>query len=153
MNSSVDTTHYTSVINVSNTTFNKEGQHKRIQSSLPLSRCNKCLCGEEDIKRKERNKKINSVKIDEYKIRRDIYGTLIVKGSKQHKISFIDNVVAIRNESVNDNNNEEEEIQLVEIVKVQSYKKYNEAMSFTRNKSYLSRDEVICCEAEGCVLV
>ena len=109
-----------------------------------------------DTKRKERNRKVNSVKVDECKIRRDVYGTIIVKGSKQHRISFIDNVSAIKNESVNDECSkieEKEEVQLVEVVKVQSYKKYNEAMSFIRNKSYLSRDEVICCEVEGCILL
>ena len=147
MNASVDT-QYTSVMN-------DERKHKRIQSLMQLSKC-LCVDNVDDVKRIERNRKVNSVKVDECKIRRDVYGTIIVKGSKQHRISFIDNVGAIKNESINDECHkiEEKELQLVEVVKVQSYKKYNEAMSFTRNnKSYLSRDEVICCEIEGCILL
>jgi hypothetical protein len=148
MNASVDT-QYTSVMN-------DDRKHKRIQSLMQLSKC-LCVDNVDDVKRIERNRKVNSVKVDECKIRRDVYGTIIVKGSKQHRISFIDNVGTIKNESVSDECSkieEKEELQLVEVIKVQSYKKYNEAMSFTRNnKSYLTRDEVICCEVEGCILL
>ena len=79
------------------------------------------------------------------KLRRDIYGSLILKGSRKHRVSFRDNIIPIKDESEN-------EIEpIAEIVNVPSFKEYTAQMSYNESDKIHSQ-EVVCCES-GCIIM
>lgn len=79
------------------------------------------------------------------KLRRDIYGSLILKGSRKHRVSFRDNIIPIKDESEN-------EIEpIAEIVNVPSFKEYTAQMSYNESDKIHSQ-EVVCCES-GCIII
>lgn len=79
------------------------------------------------------------------KLRRDIYGSLILKGSRKHRVSFRDTIIPIKDESEN-------EIEpIAEIVNVPSFKEYTAQMSYNESDKIHSQ-EVVCCES-GCIII
>ena len=79
------------------------------------------------------------------KLRRDIYGSLILKGSRKHRVSFRDNIIPIKDESEN-------EIEpIAEIVNVPSFKEYTAQMSYNESDK-IHNQEVVCCES-GCIIM
>lgn len=76
--------------------------------------------------------------------RKDAYGTLIIKGSKQHKVSFIDIVSLYHKEATN--NSIQNEVPLVEIIDVCSFKAHNEKMSYKENDQFADNGDVSCCD-------
>lgn len=79
------------------------------------------------------------------KLRRDIYGSLILKGSRKHRVSFRDNIIPIKDE------NENEIEPIAEIVNVPSFKEYTAQMSYNESDKIHSQ-EVVCCES-GCIIM
>ncbi len=103
-----------------------------ISLSLPVSVRSKTRCS-------QTLTQINS------KLRRDIYGSLILKGSRKHRVSFRDNIIPIKDESEN-------EIEpIAEIVNVPSFKEYTAQMSYNESDKIHSQ-EVVCCES-GCIIM
>ena len=84
---------------------------------------------------------------NEKNIRKDIYGRIIKKGGNQ-KVSFADNPILINNEEEKENENLRKE-KMVEILDVESYKKYNKLMAFTdyKDERYILSNENVCCES------
>lgn len=93
--------------------------------------------------------RIKSIHIPKKKERKDNYGNPIIKGSKQHKVSFID-VISLHNRYTI-NNKIPEEIPLVEVIDVPSYKAYNELMSYTEYDKYSKKTDSDCCECK-CII-
>ena len=82
-----------------------------------------------------------------HKQRQDAYGTTIKKGSKKHKVTFID-VVSLFHQDSNERHHIQEEIALAEIIDVCSYKAYNEQMSYKDENQYGGKTDVHCCEGK-----
>ena len=93
--------------------------------------------------------RIKAIHIHPKKERKDNYGTPIIKGSKHHKVSFID-IISLHNKYTI-NNKIPEEIPLVEVIDVQSYKAYNELMSYTEYDKYSKKTDSDCCECK-CII-
>ena len=83
------------------------------------------------------------------KIRKDIFGNEIKKNGKQ-KVSFADNKLLLNKEDDEDIENKKE--CLIEILNVESYKKYNKLMSFDyKDEKYIINGENVCCES--CLII
>ena len=70
-------------------------------------------------------------------LRRDIYGSLIIKGGRKHKVSFIDKS-PMR--------------EIAEVVNIPSYKAYNAKMVYNDYSKYQRTDTACCCES-SCVII
>ena len=78
--------------------------------------------------------------------RQDAYGTTIKKGSKKHRVTFID-IVSLFHKDSNENHMQEE-LPLTEIIDVCSYKIYNEKMSYKEEDQYNDKANVHCCDGK-----
>ena len=88
---------------------------------------------------------INKSSTKEKIIRKDIFGNEIKKNGKQ-KVSFADNKLLLNKEDDEDIENKKE--CLIEILNVESYKKYNKLMSFDyKGEKYIMNQESVCCES------
>lgn len=93
------------------------------------------------------------------KFRKDVYGSIIMKGGKKHKVSFMDLPIVKINEqpSTQENTNEKgkegkkKKNDLVQVVNIENYKKYNAKMSYQEYKYGIVPDDVVCCEG-GCFI-
>lgn len=88
--------------------------------------------------------------------RRDIYGRLILKGGRKHKVSFLDWASPIRDVAENDDSTEREtEMKpkpIAEIVNVESLKADTAKMAFNVSSKSPS-DETVCCESSVCLIM
>ena len=82
-----------------------------------------------------------------HKERQDAYGTTIKKGSKKHKVTFID-VVSLFHQDSSERHHMQEEMALVEIIDVCSYKAYNEQMSYKDENQYGDKTDAHCCDGK-----
>ena len=86
-------------------------------------------------------------------LRRDIYGSLIIKGGRKHKVSFIDKspMREIKEEKRQSDVKSQEVALIAEVVNIPSYKAYNAKMVYNDYAKYPTTDTECCCES-SCVV-
>lgn len=82
------------------------------------------------------------------KVRRDIFRSIISKGSKMHKVSFIDYQLPIKDETENEKDTNCQQ-PIAEIINVQSFKELNAKMSYNDYDKYPNQVENTCCESSS----
>ena len=137
--------------NISNNNYPFERTQLKYQSTkemitIPLS-----------LRGNKKSKSVSSQSLGFNKrLRRDIYGSLILKGGCKHKVSFLDWASPIRDVVENDDPIEREmEMKpkpIAEIVNVESLKEDTAKMAFNEYSKNDS-NEVVCCESSACVII
>ena len=108
--------------NTSNNNISQERSHKKYSSAREIV-CIPCAL--------RTNRK--SATSNDLHLRRDIYGSLIIKGGRKHKVSFIDRSP-------------------MREIKVSSYKAYNAKMVYNDYSKYPGNETTCCCES-SCVII
>lgn len=137
--------------NTSNTNENFERRHQKFLSTkeslhLPLK-----------LKVHQKTRLLSSNELfdlNNSKFRRDIYGSLILKGGRKHKVSFIDSALPVLEDSKEKEEakteKEVEQKPIAQIVNVQSYKEYTLKMAYSDYSKYPGK-ETVCCD-DGCAV-
>lgn len=139
----IDKIEHQATTNTSNTNTNYERRHQKFLSTkellhLPIK-----------LNVKQKTKSSNEIfDLNKSKFRRDIYGTIILKGGRKHKVSFIDNALPVLEASKEKEDakteKEVEQKPIAQIVNVQSYKKYTLQMAYNDYSKYPEK-ETVCC--------
>ena len=137
--------------NISNNNFPIERTQLKYQSTKEMIAIPLSLRG---------NKKSKSVSsqslVYNKRLRRDIYGSLILKGGRKHKVSFLDwaspILDVVENEDPTEREMEIKQKPIAEIVNVESLKEDTAKMVFNEYSKNPSEDTV-CCESSACVII
>ena len=126
--------------NTSNNNISQERSHKKYSSAKEIV-CIPCAL--------RTNRK--SATSNDLHLRRDIYGSLIIKGGRKHKVSFIDRS-PMREIKEEKRQSDVKSQEVAEVVNVSSYKAYNAKMVYNDYSKYPGNETTCCCES-SCVII
>lgn len=126
--------------NTSNNNISQERSHKKYSSAREIVYIPCAL---------RTNRK--SATSNDLHLRRDIYGSLIIKGGRNHKVSFIDRS-PMREIKEEKRQSDVKSQEVAEVVNVSSYKAYNAKMVYNDYSKYPGNETTCCCES-SCVII